>query len=161
MSFRKIGVIVVAILLIGSIVSVALLQKSISSPDFCANCHVVAPYYDSYASGDLLDSLHREAGLVCVDCHSYTLSNLWEESMSNLSGDFQTPLAERELGTKALCLSCHDSYEALAETSKEVEHNPHDTHLGEIDCYFCHKIHRQPANYCLECHPQGWIPKVL
>jgi hypothetical protein len=53
------------------------------------------------------------------------------------------------------CLSCHGPMAQLAKKSEPAEfkdRNPHQSHLGEIECTVCHKAHGEPQVYCLGCH---------
>lgn len=54
--------------------------------------------------------------------------------------------------TKATCLSCHQSYQALAERTKGLTPNPHFSHRGERDCTACHSMHGKPHFECNDCH---------
>ncbi|MDR3440613.1 cytochrome c3 family protein [Telmatospirillum sp.] len=62
---------------------------------------------------------------------------------------------EKKPKTKASdagCLNCHGPYSKMAAKTAKLEINPHDSHLGEIDCTFCHAGHKPPKNKCAECH---------
>ena len=55
------------------------------------------------------------------------------------------------------CLTCHQSYEALADKTKNLnngEPNPHASHhYGKgIACTACHGEHTQGKVYCNNCH---------
>ncbi len=55
--------------------------------------------------------------------------------------------------TKGQCLACHGgSYEKLAEKTDNLEINPHDSHLGTIECTKCHRGHQKPVLECARCH---------
>ena len=56
---------------------------------------------------------------------------------------------------KSQCLQCHQSYDALAEKTKNLEPNPHKSHLGAVNCVECHKADKpskQPELMCNSCH---------
>lgn len=54
------------------------------------------------------------------------------------------------------CLSCHGSYEKVAERTAGIgeDLNPHDNfHYDmQLDCTTCHKSHGESVNLCLSCH---------
>lgn len=52
------------------------------------------------------------------------------------------------------CLGCHGSYEALAKkTAKPGEKfNPHDSHMGRVECTACHSMHKKSHYICRDCH---------
>jgi len=81
----------------------------------------------------LLSHFHSLAGLTCGSCH-------------------QEGAPQKKDLSKGKCLSCHGSYEQLGLQTAAVDPNPHKTHLGEIDCLYCHHQHRSSANYCAQCH---------
>ena len=41
---------------------------------------------------------------------------------------------------KETCLSCHGSYDKLAERTAKLTPNPHFSHRGEEDCTNCHSL---------------------
>jgi len=74
---------------------------------------------------------HKDVGLTCDACH----------------GDGpQKPV------TMSKCLACHESYAKIAERTKELEPNPHDNHLIDLECTKCHIGHKTQENYCRSCH---------
>lgn len=75
----------------------------------------------------------KYAELGCIDCHLTA-----------------TP---KPLKTK-LCLSCHGSLEEVAETTKNLDPDPHNSpHYGsELDCDLCHHEHSVSENFCAQCH---------
>ena len=73
-----------------------------------------------------------------------------EKTLAEVHGG-QLP-AETGWATKGQCLQCHQSYDALAEKTKNLEPNPHKSHLGELRCTYCHSIHDTPKIHCNECH---------
>ncbi len=84
-----------------------------------------------------LFQVHIGAGLNCASCH--------KESPP------ATPVATSQ------CLSCHVSYEALAQQSGNLgEANPHASHQGELPCESCHRIHQPSVDFCAQCHQWGF-----
>jgi hypothetical protein len=115
-------------------------------------------YIDSLQDSSLIVYVHAQAGFDCLDCHE-------QEVLEEVHGTVNfsaTSVNEREF-PKQFCLDCHGSYAALIARTKEsnaltdidnVSVNPHDTHEGEVDCYYCHRMHKkvEPINYCYGCH---------
>ena len=79
---------------------------------------------------------HKEAGIDCSGCH--------KES---------PPKGEPAMEA---CLKCHGPYEKLAAKGEKLEHNPHGSHLGELECFNCHHGHKSSVNYCDRCHTFGF-----
>lgn len=75
----------------------------------------------------------KYAELTCTDCHLTT-----------------TP---KRLTTEQ-CLSCHGSFEEVAEATKNLDPDPHNSpHYGpELDCDLCHQEHSVSDNFCAQCH---------
>ncbi|CZE46284.1 cytochrome c3 family protein [Campylobacter geochelonis] len=62
------------------------------------------------------------------------------------------------------CLSCHKSYEKLAEQTGHLgyDDNVHASpHYPNMDCNTCHSTHKQSKNYCVMCHSQNGMKKLL
>lgn len=74
---------------------------------------------------------HIARGMQCTSCH--------------------TEMPPKAVPTSQ-CLSCHGSYEKLADATDKGDINPHESHLGDIDCDRCHKGHGQPVLACAQCH---------
>lgn len=137
-------------------------------PGFCsAICHEpMDSYVSGYYSGDnsLLVTAHAEAGEECLDCHKTDLGQQISELGVYISGDYTTPLPMTKTGTREFCGECHDSEEIKTKTENYggSKRNPHDSHYGDsIECYSCHRAHRESTMYCSECHkditsPNGW-----
>ena len=91
----------------------------------------------SWSDSPYLDSLHARQNVTCAGCHAKRLPT-GEDTVEN----------DR-------CLSCHDSYEKLAEKTTYAQfpkRNPHQSHLVALDCTKCHMAHRESKVYCLQCH---------
>ena len=59
------------------------------------------------------------------------------------------------------CITCHGTIEKMAaqttvpQGGMYMEHvNPHAHHLGPLECYACHRIHKRAdeTNPCTQCH---------
>jgi fumarate reductase flavoprotein subunit len=90
---------------------------------------------DNEADGtNFLSDRHESLpqAVTCADCH----------------GERKPKTAASDAG----CLKCHGPYSKMAARTAKSEINPHDSHLGEIDCTFCHSGHKRPKSKCAECH---------
>ncbi|GGI71403.1 cytochrome c3 family protein [Shewanella gelidii] len=85
------------------------------------------------ADKPLLESVHKDLGLTCKDCHS--------------SKPFNEPPV-------TACFECHDTKELAKETADHPITNPHENrHFGtETNCNYCHHQHKESENYCGSCH---------
>jgi hypothetical protein len=135
------------------------LWKYHEQPAFCGNtCHIMKPYVESWSNSKLLANAHGAAGVTCLQCHKSDIKQQVQEAVKYVKGDYQTPLEQRQFGTSAYCLQCHEhgSYAQVIELSKELEEqlgrNPHDSHNGELECNTCHKMHGPSTLFCSECH---------
>ncbi|MCD8554775.1 cytochrome c3 family protein [Seleniivibrio sp.] len=84
------------------------------------------------ANANELKGKHKEAAVACADCHKTD------------TPDKPAPVTS--------CKECHGGYAEVKELTKGGEVNPHDSHLGEVDCRDCHKIHAQSQLVCASCH---------
>lgn len=145
-------------------------------PSFCnAICHSpMDPYVENYYSDDLSLAVvgHEEAEVACLQCHETDLGQQVSEAMAWLSGDFSDPLSVRRFGTVDFCGKCHDDgdestgidWDAIEASTANYQgsgRNPHDSHLGKVDCYTCHSMHNKSKLYCTQCHdniktPEEW-----
>lgn len=91
---------------------------------------------DVSGKGEILAGKHIEAGITCADCHTSAPTKL------------------------DACLSCHDGYEGMAESTAKLTPNPHGSHMGKVKCMDCHKLHSVPVkndNRCEKaCHTFGF-----
>ena len=139
-------------------------------PQFCATCHVMEPYLETWRESDFLVNTHAEADVVCLDCHEATIEQQVSELVITIKGDYREPLKEREFPME-MCFQCHEhaSYEMLAELTSDYQidgepvnpHNPHanveDAENQQFECYNCHKMHDESPgiNACYKCHHIG------
>lgn len=124
-------------------------------------------YMATYNSGDTdcLITVHKEAGLSCMDCHDN------DTVASSASFTELTAPSEDTLATREFCLNegCHN-WDDIVDTTildgdqtvydPEGTYNVHDNHRGDVDCGQCHSMHAQPTLNCVYCHymdlPEGW-----
>jgi hypothetical protein len=98
----------------------------------------------SWSRSSFLDSLHAKRNVTCAGCHGKRLP------------------AKDDTVENERCLSCHGSYERIAEKTASVEfpkRNPHRSHLLGLACTKCHIAHGESKVYCLECH-RGFQMKI-
>lgn len=57
------------------------------------------------------------------------------------------------------CLACHGPLDSLKQKFVSLgKKNPHDNHLGDIECSLCHMGHQPSRAYCLQCHKNFEMP---
>jgi nitrate/TMAO reductase-like tetraheme cytochrome c subunit len=123
-------------------------------PQFCATCHIMQPYLDSWKTTGALAQAHGAAEVDCLQCHEPTIQQQTDELVKFVRGDYETPLQEREFDD-AWCLRCHEhgSVEQIAELTADLDPNPHVvSHIGQLECTTCHNSHRESEDYCGQCH---------
>ena len=89
-------------------------------------------YFRSWATSEYLDHRHADRDTSCRSCHEAEFP------------DSRAPVDQ--------CLSCHISYEHVAELTRETEPNPHLSHYEGLRCTLCHKAHQSSELYCNQCH---------
>ncbi len=63
------------------------------------------------------------------------------------------PKSEKGYVTKYQCQACHGDYQKLGDMTKNLNPNPHRSHMGEVNCEECHKPNQsQPTLMCNSCH---------
>ncbi len=94
------------------------------------------------ARSNVLGSAHLNKGLTCESCHS------------------TDKVSDGEAEINAKCVACHGDLTSLAKKTGEQHPNPHQSHLGQIQCTACHSGHEKSVSYCLNCHdfPNMKIP---
>src|SRR4030042_488619 len=94
-------IIVIAVLLgvvvIGGVGAIGL-WKYHEQPQFCATCHIMQPYLESWVSSDYGAHAHAAEDVTCLDCHVPTVQQQVDELVVYMQGDFKVPLEEREDG---------------------------------------------------------------
>jgi Cytochrome c3 len=135
------------------------LKGRVQTTEYCSNCHVIAPYYNSWKSSSFLANTHAQNNVVCQDCHTRTVRTGLTELVRNVMHSYEVPLKEHRVRPED-CLRCHVSYAYLANRTKNLKgpdgfplgRNPHDSHWGQLDCGICHKMHRASVDLCAGCH---------
>lgn len=145
-------------------------QVAADATQCAGECHNIKPYVDGLNNPNLLLTQHAQVGIGCEDCHEQTDETRKEEQQVYQSGDYDNPMYTREFDAE-FCFRCHGSYAELAKKTEplveKLGRNPHKSHMGEVDCYECHKVHQASTFACAECHfskweellPPGWKTK--
>jgi cytochrome c nitrite reductase small subunit len=170
MSRKRIVVIAVfAVVVLGGAGGVGLWQYH-ERPQFCATCHIMEPYLESWQASDYGAYAHAQRGVTCLECHVPTVQQQVDELLVYMQGDFTVPLKELEVSDQ-FCYDCHledehASVEQVVLRTADREVNPHESHLiGEMGCDTCHNMHRASEDYCAECHDPmatgpGWTTEA-
>ncbi|MEF9995320.1 MAG: cytochrome c3 family protein [Burkholderiaceae bacterium] len=98
------------------------------------SCCLTAIALSAAAQSAEIAETHAKRGAACTACH---------ENSNPAAGDF----IETEK-----CLACHSRDSIKAPFKSMGKKNPHDNHLGEIDCNLCHTGHKPFELYCKQCH---------
>ncbi len=94
------------------------------------------PPFTTWAAQQLLlADRHKDAGITCEGCHK------------------ENPPEKKS--PMEVCIGCHGNYDKLAELTQKSLSNPHDSHLGEVDCGNCHHTHKPSEDFCSSCHNFG------
>jgi fumarate reductase flavoprotein subunit len=108
---------------------------------FCAFAQQFTPLeVREHSTGEkakYLAGSHVEKGNAeCITCH-----------------DGQVKVDDSEISVNNGCINCHGDLPSVAETVvPKGEINPHESHLGTINCTSCHSGHTASFVYCNNCH---------
>ena len=135
------------------------LHDRLKTTEYCASCHVVAPYYNTWKASDFTAHAHAKAGIACQDCHARSARDGLRELVVNVARSDQLPIENHKVRAEE-CLRCHGSHEILASRTKSLigpdgfalGRNPHDSHWGPLDCGICHNMHKPSVDLCSKCH---------
>ena len=117
----------------------------------CSPCHVMAPYVDAYDHSELLSHAHAQANVNCIDCHENGIEDKIQETVWYVTDDFDDPPYKRAFPNE-MCTKCHSDIDAIVAKTDFCEANPHNSHLGDLVCSDCHKMHNQSRAKCADCH---------
>lgn len=93
----------------------------------------IVPQAVAQSHGLLVDT-HTAANVTCASCHG--------------EAAFTEPVATHT------CAQCHGSYDEMAAKTP-WEPNPHQSHMGELECSTCHNAHKASVSFCDQCHSFG------
>lgn len=126
-----------------------------TNPEFCASCHVMRRYVDSYQSSNLMDNIHKRANVGCRDCHTdYSLAHEASTVWRYITRAYQPTLGRRTFD-QAMCTRCHISLAYHADRTDYLVRNPHLSHWPDLACGDCHVAHGAQIDYCSYCHDNG------
>ncbi len=138
-----------------ALASMAILHQSDTNPKFCATCHNMEKYVDSYLTGNHMDNAHAQANVQCKQCHSaYDIPAEIESGIKFITGNYDKTMPRRKFGDE-VCTQCHVSMEHVAEHTDYLRRNPHASHWPDLKCRSCHISHGEQIDYCSECHDNG------
>lgn len=135
------------------------LHDQLKTNEYCASCHIIAPYYNTWKASDFTAHTHAKAGIACQDCHPRTTRDGLRELVVNATHSSQLPIKDHKVRAEE-CLRCHGSHEILASRTSSLigpdgftlGRNPHDSHWGPLDCGICHNMHQPSVDFCAKCH---------
>src|SRR5258706_1450095 len=91
-------ILVTSVLLLAIAGSAALLLKRrIQTTEYCASCHLITPYYNTWRSSEFLAHTHQKVGIVCQDCHARTFRNAATELARYVTQSYQLPLKDHRV----------------------------------------------------------------
>ena len=93
----------------------------------------------AFAADHSLADRHVARGLECASCH-------------------KPAPAPGAVVKQDACKTCH-SYDDLAKRTAKLEPNPHYTHLGDVNCVECYRVHLDLHLMCNDCHKFNIMPK--
>lgn len=158
---KVLGVLLVLVLI--GVGGMGVMANNKDKPEFCASCHNMQSYYDSWHDSNLLAKKHADANIDCHTCHQASMKQEITEGILYVTGTFENPMSKRKFPNE-MCTTCHNDMEKI-KAKTVFEHkgekiNPHDSHAGEQNCNECHSMHRQSTVMCSECHIQPWMNKL-
>ncbi|MCR5757474.1 MAG: cytochrome c3 family protein [Selenomonas sp.] len=126
----------------------------------CSPCHVMEPYVEGYHQGELLAQKHQQAGVACIDCHENGIEDKVKETVWYVTDDFDDPPAKRHFDNQ-MCTKCHTNLdEIVTKTDQGNGVNPHDSHLGDLTCSDCHRMHQKSKAACQDCHDFEFLKQL-
>jgi len=136
-------------------------QKVTGIPQLCPVCHNMQPLYDTWSNSHFEANKHAAAGVTCHNCHDSSIPTQVEQLWKYATADYKTPIEKRSFGTKVFCGRCHDlatviSKTALVNVSTFADENPHNSHVGFLECNSCHSQHEESQLSCKQCHTFEW-----
>lgn len=125
----------------------------------CSPCHVMAPYVEAYEESDLLAHAHAQAQVNCIDCHENGIDDKIQETVWYVTDDFDDPPLKRAFPNE-MCTKCHKDIDQIVAKTDFGDANPHNSHLGDLVCSDCHKMHAKSHAKCADCHNFDFLQKL-
>lgn len=156
-------ILMIVFIVIGAGIGGAVLKAS-ENPAFCASCHIMEPYYESWYDSEshLLASRHATEDVDCHQCHEPTIATQLNELFLFVTKQYKVPLEKRDFD-RDFCFECHTenggatTWEEAILATDYAESNPHDSHNGLLECNVCHNMHQPSQAFCAECHIFNWL----
>ncbi len=125
----------------------------------CSPCHVMAPYVEAYDQSELLSHAHAKADVNCIDCHENGIEDKIQETVWYVTDDFDDPPKKRAFPNE-MCTKCHSNMDEIVAKTDYGEANPHNSHLGDLVCSDCHKMHNKSHAKCADCHSFAFLQEL-
>lgn len=140
--------------------------KYTGQPSFCASCHSMESYYNTWVK-----STHE--GVECYTCHvDPGTTEMLKAKLKGLQEVYLTvmniPAKPEDKKAYTRCMNCHDKWEKENPNSNDPNTFRHVSHLESgLSCAECHKdlVHGEKQEItrqsCVECHNKnphqpGW-----
>jgi hypothetical protein len=132
-----IGIVVVLVVAAG-VVGVKYHEK----PQFCAICHNMQPYLDSWDgvktssidNSPLLANDHAKNNVICLDCHEAKINQQVSELITYATKDTSAPMTQRKF-PDSFCLKCHGTRDEVAEKTKDYTITLNDVPENILDTF--------------------------
>ena len=160
--FKKKPLYLLALLFVCAVAGNFVMVAAEKNPDLaCSPCHVMKPYVDAYHDSELLSHAHAKAKVECIDCHENGIGDKIQETVWYVTDDFDDPPYKRAFPNE-MCTKCHNNIdEIVAKTSfEEGKVNPHNSHIGDLVCSDCHKMHDKSRAVCSDCHDFAFLQEL-
>lgn len=88
----KKAVLIVGIAAVVIVIAGVALWNYHEQPQFCATCHIMQPYLESWESPSLLAHAHAEENITCLERHEPTIQQQVQEVGEFATKDYKAPL---------------------------------------------------------------------
>lgn len=120
-------------------------------PDYCAACHVTEQGVASWVNSDYSAYQHAVAGISCQRCHERNVPTLVREIAIAATRGADAPPPGFQFASED-CIRCHGDDARLAELTRKLRYNPHESPHGRQECHECHRVHEESIDGCAACH---------
>lgn len=168
---RKILIILALVIVV--VAGVFTAEHYTAQPSFCGSCHIMKPFYDSWAK-----DIHSKKNITCVDCHyppgeKHALKSKFKglgqlfTYLGTGTNVVRTPAKVSDLS--CMTAECHPKEEFMDKKFQFTEKIPyvHNTHVDKtiegqaLHCDTCHQHIRSEKHFevprvaCYLCHFKG------
>lgn len=124
------------VLVLAAILAVACATKQAGTGNFPGTTEFTEKQMADHEKMGYLGGYHMtEQGVDCISCHGGTAY-----------------VDDSEKAVNEACVDCHGGYADVAKLTNATDINPHDSHLGDVNCTSCHVAHAPSFVYCNNCH---------